>query len=121
MSIDWTTVAAELAGMSDTELRMTLVEWKRWRARVQTAPTMRLRRQRAEEAAAYIEAIEQELALREPGERFRRRRQVASIMQEVVSDAIVSLAAFRSARQDLARLERRRPGCPRSRATPKPL
>jgi hypothetical protein len=100
---------AELVGLSDVELRMMLVEWKRWRARVQTAPTMRLRRQRFDQATAYIEAIELELALREPEERFRRRRHADATLRQAAETAPVSLAAYRVARRDLARIEQYRP------------
>ena len=95
--------------MSDVGLRMMLVEWKRWRVLVQTASTMRLRRQRLDEATAYMEAIELELALRQPGERFRRRRQAAATLRQVAEAATVSLSAYRAARRDFARIEQYRP------------
>lgn len=102
-------ITAELVALPDFELVVMLTDWKRWRARVQTAPVMRLRRERFEEATAYIEAIQLELTLRQPGERLLRRRQAASRQREVAAAATVSLADFRDARRDLARLEQRRP------------
>lgn len=105
----WSSIMAEIVGLSDVELHMMLVEWKRWRARVQTAPTMRLRRQRFDQATAYIEVIEFELALREPEERFRRRRHADATLRQIAGAAPVSLAAYRLARRDLARLEQHRP------------
>lgn len=101
-------ITAELVAMSDFELMMMLADWKRWRAHVQSAPVMRLRRERFDEATAYIEAIQLELALRQPGERLARRRQAASRQREVTAAATVSLAAYREVRRDLARLEQRR-------------
>ncbi len=100
-------IAAELAALADDALRMMLVEWKRWRARVQTAPIMRLRRQRFDEATAFIDAIELELALREPGERLRRQRAVAARVGEIAAAPIVALGDYRAARQTLARIARR--------------
>jgi hypothetical protein len=102
-------IAAEVSALPDFELKMILVEWKRWRAHVQTAPVMRMRRERFDEADAYINAIEQELTLREPGERLLRRRRALSTLREVADAATVSFASYRTARNDLARLERRRP------------
>jgi hypothetical protein len=100
--------ALELSGKSDRELRLMLAEWRRWRAHVQTAPVMRLRRQRFEEATAAVAAIEEELRLREPGERLRQRRLALSAMQEIAHADRVCLDDYRSAQRDLASAQRRR-------------
>lgn len=92
----------------DGALRMMLAEWKRWRARVVTAPTMRKRRERFDEATAFIRAIEDELSLRVPGEQLRRQRCAAAKAAEIAASSCVSLADYRQAHQDLDRIKRRR-------------
>lgn len=105
---NWSAIAAELAALPDATLQMMLIEWKRWRSRVQTAPTMRLRRQRFEEATRFVEAIAYELTSRQPGERFRRHRRAAAAVHTIAVAPLVSLTEFRAARQDLAQFEPRR-------------
>jgi hypothetical protein len=92
----------------DGALRMMLADWKRWRTRVLTAPTMRMRQERFDEATAFIYAIEDELALRVPGEQLRRQRCAAAKAAEIAASSCVTLADYRQAQQDLDRIKRRR-------------
>jgi hypothetical protein len=100
--------AEALNTVPDRTLRMMLAEWKRWRARVVTAPTMRMRQERFDEATAFIHAIEDELALRVPGEQLRRQRCAAAKVAEIAAPACVPLADYRQAQTDLERIKRRR-------------
>lgn len=101
-------VIADLAGVQDAELRMMLTEWKRWRARVMTAPSMRMRQERFDEATAFIHAIEEEISLRDPGERLRRQRRAAAKVAEIAASSCVPLVDFRNARSSLEHIKRRR-------------
>lgn len=92
----------------DRALRMMLAEWKRWRARVVTASTMRMRQERFDEATAFIKAIEDELSLRVPGEQQRRQRLAAAKAAEIATAPCVALADYRQAHKDLERIKRRR-------------
>ena len=87
---------------------MMLAEWKRWRARVVTAPTMRMRQERFDEATAFIKAIEDELSLRVPGEQLRRQRCATAKVAEIAAPPCVALADYRQAQEDLDRIKRRR-------------
>lgn len=100
--------AQALTSVPDRALRMMLAEWKRWRARVVTAPTMRMRQERFDEATAFIKAIEDELSLRVPGEQLRRQRRAAAKVAEIAALSCVTLADYRQAHQDLDRIKRRR-------------
>ena len=92
---------------TDDDLKMELAEWKRWRSRVWHAPVMRRRQERFDEACAHIVAIERELAARTPAEKDRRRRATRATVWALARLATVSLDAYREARSELDRLERR--------------
>jgi hypothetical protein len=98
----------DLITISDDDLASALAEWKRWRNRVRTAPVMRLRIERFEEACRFIDAIERELHLRSPEGRYERYQEVVTALRQLESDTTVSLAAYRSARRDLSHLKGRR-------------
>lgn len=99
----------ELTEMSPAELEVELRDWKRWRARVMTSSTMRLRRERYEEACDRIAAIEEELRLRTPEVRERMLDEAATRVRTIVSAPTVRLDAFRRARREHAAIEKRKP------------
>lgn len=101
---DRASIQAELALLTDSQLTMLLADWRRWRARVQSEPTMRLRRERYDEASVYIDAICEEMSLRRPGERDRRREQAARDLHELAEQEVVLLDDYRRARADVRRL-----------------
>ena len=96
-----------LRDRTDDDLKMELTEWRRWRDRVRHAPVMRRRQERFNEACARIVEIEQELAARTPAEKDRRRRAARATVWALAGSATVSLDAYREARSELDRLERR--------------
>ncbi|QLH39546.1 MAG: hypothetical protein HWD60_12130 [Defluviicoccus sp.] len=98
----------ELSRMDYAELEVALQEWKRWRHRVMTAETMRLRVERFEQASAAITEIEQEMLLRSPEARERLRTEAISKMRDLADQATVPLQDYRLARLQYLRVEQRR-------------
>jgi len=97
----------DLPKLSDADLAAALADWRRWRSRVCHAPVMRLRPERLAQANAFIAAIEAELVLRSPEGRFQRYRQAVTAVRQLEGGATVSLAAYRTARDDLETVLRR--------------
>ncbi|MCU0837901.1 MAG: hypothetical protein MUE49_04160 [Rhodospirillales bacterium] len=97
----------DLAALPDTDLRAALADWKRWRNHVRHAPVMRLRRERCEQADAFIAAIERELSLRSPEGRYQHLQRAIAAVRELEGEATVSLSAYRAARRQLDTISQR--------------
>jgi hypothetical protein len=102
--------AADLVDMTDAELGMALIEWKRWRNRVWQSVSMRRREERFAEAQAAIRVIEAEMRARTPAERERQYWAARDALKVITRATAVSLEAYRSTRRELARLSRRSRG-----------
>lgn len=94
-----------LSNVGEDELRMALAEWKRWRNRVRHAETMNRRQERYDQACAQIAAIEEEIEFRRTC--HQRHRNAAAAVMRIAAAGCVPLDEYRTARHDLADIERR--------------
>jgi len=97
-----------LEEMSVNDLEMLLGDWRRWRDKVVTAKTMRIRRERFEDACTQIAAIEEELRLRAPEVHARMLHEAAMRVHALVSAPTVPLDAFRAAQKERAAIAKRK-------------